>query len=402
MKKILSILQLNNQNVLEYFTQENIENLHKVMNNRYDLQLKLEKYLSKIRKTIDKNSKLYYEIMAFLNTKKDSKNIFELEQIRDFISQTPNPLNQLHRVQYNTINYNTFICLMLSLLTNDKKYVSITNDNTDTFILSISSFILGMQYDYSINDISNEYFSEEVRQSLHTTRSNSINVSISKIIRNAISHGEYYLHNKNGKEYIKIENSGRIGKFFELEISYEEFLKHIKENYISAFKGNYPIFLPLASMVESGLTYQSLKSDTKNSIISLLALNAFNIIEYNTQHHFKKISNLDSILDISNFKFDCSQNSKYNGRNITVYELLENIKNAIGHGNINYNEKTSEIEFNNTNPHKNPPEWVSTTKIHIINLIKFFGNQSLYNISTQTSERTNYNNSNMNYNIIKK
>ena len=35
-------------------------------------------------------------------------------------------------------------------------------------------------------------------------------------------------------------------------------------------------------------------------------------------------------------------------------------------------------------------------RITEINLIKFFGNQSLYNISTQTSERTNYNNSNMN------
>lgn len=403
MKKILSSLQLNNQNILEYFTQENIEKIYKEMNNRYELQLKLEKYISIIKEKIDKKSKLYYEIMelSISNKDKDEEYVFELEKIREFISQTTNPLNQLHRVHYNIINYNTFISLMLSILTNDKQYVSLTSEDTDTFILSISSFILGMQYDHSVNAIDNEYFSEEVRQSQHTIRPNNTNVSISKIIRNAIAHGEYYLHDKNGKQYIKIENSGRTGKFLELEISYEEFLKHIKENYITAFKDNYPMFLPLASMVESGINYESLKLDKKNSLISLLALNAFNIIEYNTQHHFKEISNLDNILDISDFNFVCSPNSRYHGRNITVYELLENVKNAIGHGNINYNDKTEEIEFNNTNPHRNPPEWVSTTKIHIINLIKFFGNQSLYNISTQTSERTNEENIYMNYNIKK-
>ena len=397
--KILSNLELNNKNILEYLTPENLQILSKMIHSRINSQSQIEQYLGKIIKKIDKDSDLYYEILALINQKYPVKEIhylYELERITEFISKTSNPLNQLQRIQYNIKNYNTFTCIMLTLLTNDYKYISQIGDNIDVFLLSISSFILGMQYDNSARDISNEYFSTKVRESLYTAKPNSI-VSISQIIRNAISHGEYYLYNKNGIQHIKIENSGRIGKKFELEISYDEFIKHIKENYLVNFKENYPNFSPLTSIMESGIRYETLKLERKNFILSLLALNAFNIIEYNLQHHFKKIRNIDEFTDISNFKFECSENSKYYEKNITVYELLENIKNAIGHGNVKYNEQTEELEFNNTNPHKNPPQWVSTSKIKVINLLKFFSNNFLYDMSTQTTDRINYETSMSNF-----
>ena len=389
--KILHDLNLNNNNILEYFTDENIQILSQAINTRIDSQYQVDEKNTKITKKIDKNSDLHSEMLTLTNSKKEIHYLYELERLIDFISQTPNPLNQLYRIQYNIANYNTFICLMLRFFTKKKKYTDKIREYVDEFRLSMSAFILNMQFDNLVINIDNAYFSEEVRHSLHyISKSNDVNVSINKIIRNAISHGEYYLHNKNGKKYIKIENSGRKGKFLELEISYDEFIKYIKDNYLEEFNANYPNFLLLSSILKENVVKEN--SIKKNEfIMSLITLNAFNIIEYNTQHHFKEIKYLNKFVDISNFIFKCSEKSKYFEREITVYELLENIKNAIGHGNINYNDETEEIEFNNINPHKNPPEWVSSTKITLNDLIRFFSNSSLYNISTMTNSRTNYN-----------
>ena len=111
----------------------------------------------------------------------------------------------------------------------------------------------------------------------------------------------------------------------------------------------------------------------------ILLLN--DIVQYNTEHHFKTESTTDEF-DLSAFTFTNElDNGKDISNKINSKQKLMNIKNALGHDNVVWNGDTIELH-NIWNGRRN--KHIKAT-CNLSNLIMTFIGYSIYDFSTMSS-----------------
>ncbi|MBQ9854372.1 MAG: hypothetical protein IJO57_05015 [Bacilli bacterium] len=160
-----------------------------------------------------------------------------------------------------------------------------------------------------------------------------------KYMRNASSHGEYYPDFENPSN-IKIIVEGH-GLEKEI-ISYLDLIE-FTQNKLSLLndKSDIGLFLKLFRSNNITNTVLSLieNDDIRNELISKLCiLSLFNIIQYNNENYFridKKDSGKESYADKIDLGDFFTTSYLIEGR--TNFEIMQTIKNALGHMNVKYN-----------------------------------------------------------------
>lgn len=155
-------------------------------------------------------------------------------------------------------------------------------------------------------------------------------------LRNLSSHGDYNVVDQNG--VIQIVKNGVAS------VSYEELLSFVKSK-IYNINPDYKCFVDLINKFTEENANSELSEQERLEF--LVKLSAFVVIQYNTQHYFKELKTDDGVSITDKMNADKVFSLKRGGVDITAsgYDILEYIKNALGHGNVAVND--SVVSFYN-------------------------------------------------------
>lgn len=303
--------------------------------------------------------------------------------------------NELFRLEQNITNYNFFLNTIL-YLEEPSHTIKISTEEYKKIKINCLMFLLNCDYELDNSNYQNYQFSYKTKESIFVRKSMFDNgkgqmvedrftikaniKDVAKIIRDSASHGEYY-YEENGS--IRIENSEDIPRI-NMNISFVELYNYIITNLSEETKDKYKWLFSLLETDNIAEFINSNRDNKKEISKQLIVLSLFNIIQYNLQHHFKDES-MHSKIDLSMFNFN---NHLSDDKNITSelseYDKLLIIKNAIGHGNIHWDSnflilENRWIRKRNKNNGKNKDIICSSAYLDILD---FMCQQSLYHIST--------------------
>ena len=134
---------------------------------------------------------------------------------------------------------------------------------------------------------------------------------------------------------MRIENSKGIPRIG-INLQYGLLHDFVMNNLSDETKEKYDY---LVKIVKANSFEEVLNNYDNNALNQMLALMLNNIVQYNIEHHFKETENETDNLNLSMFSFFDENN---NGIDITLSlsnkDKLMNIKNAIGHNHITWND----------------------------------------------------------------
>lgn len=324
-------------------------------------------------------------------------------------------MNEYARLNNNLISYNYFLLFLNSYYKN-KNTIKLSNFNS--FKVNILMFLLDVDYEknastyenYSFLDIPISFIENHIKKDGSeddlTVKAKSKNYA--KILRDAASHGEFYpndqrnnfMHGRyniddekilNESSMIRIENSKgipRIGINFRYGILYDFVMNNLSDD----TKGNYDF---LIKIVKSDSFEDAIIDCSLNDLDQMLVLMLNNIVQYNLEHHFKEsIDEIDN-LNLSMFSiFDENNNGNDITLNITNKEKLMDIKNAIGHGNIKW-EDDKLVLVNSWQPSNSRDTRLPTNRKIICNrkqVIEFLLQKDLYDFAISNQVNNSFNN----------
>lgn len=327
-----------------------------------------ETKLKAIKKIIlERHSESLLELSRAKYNLKTSNLIFRMINLLinddgEYSEKTNNQVhNQLINENLNVFKVNMSIFIIHLIFEKIRERLdTIMNENETNIISSLDDLLLEYNNDAKIlgevlasrfkyiqddSNLRNNY--RIMKEYLITKGFNGNFNSLFQFVRNSSSHGEYYpVIDTDGNIHIKIYNNGREKDSLELQQLFD--FTDEKIGALSNFD-EYKLILTLYKsndLVE--IVNELKKSSSKEELLKFLAiLSVFNVIQYNNQKFFKTLhSSTDSEkrkIDLLNIKkyFQTS----YNNSERDNYDILETIKNAIGHMNVSYTNEI--IEFNN-------------------------------------------------------
>ena len=268
-------------------------------------------------------------------------------------------INEFGRLNNNLVSYNYF----LTFLSSYYKSGGIKQpSNFNSFKINILMFLLDVDYEKNISAYENYSFPEVPISYIenHLKRDGSEddftikakNKKFAKILRDAASHGEFYPNDQRNNfvhmnfkvqdeefleesSMVRIENSKGIPRIG-MNLQYGIIYNFVMDNLSDETKAKYNF---LVKIVESNNFDEILNNCSSNDLNQMLILILNNIVQYNLEHHFRKTENEIDKLDLSMFSiFDENNNGIDITSSLSSKDKLMNIKNAIGHDNISWNE----------------------------------------------------------------
>ena len=315
-------------------------------------------------------------------------------------------INEFGRLNNNLISYNYF----LSFLSSYYKCGEVGQlSNFNSFKINVLMFLLDMDYEnntsmyenYSFPDISISYIENHIKRdgSEDSFTIKAKNKNYAKILRDAASHGEFYPNDQrnifahmnfiiqeddfiiNESNIVRIENSKGIPRIG-INLQYGLLHDFVMNNLSDETKEKYDY---LVKIVKANSFEEVLNNYDNNALNQMLALMLNNIVQYNIEHHFKETENEIDNLNLSMFSFFDENN---NGIDITSSlsnkDKLMNIKNAIGHNHITWND--NELILKNDWIPSNSGDNRAPIKRRIVcskdQLIEFLLQNDLYSFAT--------------------
>ncbi len=344
--------------------------------------------------------KLYKKILE----KKSNSKIFNppltQDEINNFVFRMI--INEYSRLNQNIINYNFF---MKTLSAFYKLGANERIEDQRVIKTSILMFLLDCDYEKH-SDIYEQYnfshISVNCRENKYSNGDDDVmtikakNNKIAKMLRDAASHGEFYPEDQRNNfvhlnyriedndlifppSTIRIENSEVIPRIG-FNMSYENLNKFVMDNLSEETKNKYSFLIKIVESENIDDVIYSGDGISKDAIKEIMILMLHNIVQYNTEHHFKDLQMEDKI-DVSKFNF---YNLLMGGVDITSelpqIKKLMTIKNALGHDNVNWNGDKLEL-INAWTPARGRPVQNQAT-ISFNDLIFMFMQYNLYNVST--------------------
>lgn len=300
-------------------------------------------------------------------------------------------INESRRLNNNLISYNYFLSFLSSYYKcGEVKQLS----NFNSFKINVLMFLLNMDYEkntsmyenYFFPDISISYIENHIKRdgSEDDFTVKAKNKNYAKILRDAASHGEFYPNDQrnNLKEsnIVRIENSKGIPRIG-MNLQYGIFHDFVKNNLSDETKAKYDF---LVRIVEANSFEEVLNNCDNNALNQMFTLMLNNIVQYNIEHHFKETEDEIDNLNLNMFSVFDENN---NGIDITSIlsnkDKLMNIKNAIGHDNIAWND--NELVLINDWAPSNSRDTRAPIKRRIVcskdQLIEFLLQNDLYNFA---------------------
>ena len=211
-----------------------------------------------------------------------------------------------------------------------------------------------------------------IEQGFDTTKT-----PIFKFLRNSSSHGEFYpIIRDNNDIDIKIDNDGKEKQVISLQT-----LITLVDSKLSTLPSaeEYQIFIDFYKSTDILETMEKYKKEGKTTgVIKMLAiLFMYNIVQYNTEQLFSElktgkrsqIRKVDNLNIRKYFTFSGTSEDKN-------YKILETIKHAIGHMNIEY--ENGNITFENR-------KYNQSCTASIINIFAFALKSGIYGTVTATT-----------------
>ena len=365
---------------------------------------------------LEKNN-LYKSILQAKSNSKFFDPTLTQEEINNFAFRMM--INEFSRLNQNIINYNFFMKCLFAFY---KKGSVEKIENQEVIKTSILMFLLDCDYEnnqsayeqYDMSNIEVEYRENKYKNGNDDSLTiKAKNNNIAKMLRDAASHGEFYPEDQRNNiahgyyslekgelvstsAPIRIENSEVIPRIG-FNISYNILNKFVMGNLSEDIKSKYKFLVKLVESENIEDVIFSSNGFTVDSLKEIMILMLHNIVQYNTEHHFKDLQMEDEI-DMSKFTFYDILNG---GTDITSdlppLKKLMNIKNALGHNNVSWNGDNLEL-INRWNPRRGDAvENKAVISFH--DLISTFVQYNLYAIST--TSQSEYDANNKNINIIK-
>lgn len=311
-------------------------------------------------------------------------------------------INEYSRLNQNIINYNFF---MKTLAAFYKMDVNEKLEDQRVIKTSILMFLLDCDYERN-SDIYEQYnfsnISVKCRENKYQNGNDDVmtikyqNNRVAKMLRDAASHGEFYPEDQRNNlahlnykiedndlifpsSTIRIENSEVIPRIG-FNLSYENLNKFVLDNLSEETRSKYKFLIKIIESENIEDVVYSSDGLSKDSIKEMMILMLHNIIQYNTEHHFKDLQMEDKI-DLSKFNF---YNLLMGGVDITSdlpqIKKLMTIKNALGHDNLNWNGDNLEL-INAWTPSRGRAVQ-NKAVISFNDLIFMFMQYNLYTVST--------------------
>ena len=313
-------------------------------------------------------------------------------------------LNEYGRLNNNLISYNYFLEFLTSYYKIDNK---IKLSNYNSFKISVLMFLLDVDYEknsdayenYSFSDVSISIIENHIKrdgsEDDFTVKAKSKRYA--KILRDAASHGEFYPNDQRNNfahmnfdsskddlisesNIIRIENSRGIPRIG-MNLQYGILYNFVMDNLSDETKVKYNF---LIKIIESNSFDELLNNCSSNDLSQMLVLMLNNIVQYNIEHHFKEAESEIDNLNLCMFSiFDENNNGIDITSSLPNKEKLMNIKNAIGHDHITWNDNEM-VLINDWTP-SNARDTRVSIKRRIVckkeQLIEFLLQNNLYNFS---------------------
>lgn len=311
-------------------------------------------------------------------------------------------INEYSRLNQNIINYNFF---MKTLAAFYKLNINEKIEDQSVIKTSILMFLLDCDYERN-SDIYEQYnfsnVSVKCRENKYQNGNDDVmtikakNNRVAKMLRDAASHGEFYPEDQRNNlmhlnyriedndlifpsSSIRIENSEVIPRIG-FNISYENLNEFVMDNLSDETKNKYSFLIKIVESENIEDVIYSTDGVTKDAIKETMILMLHNIVQYNTEHHFRDLQMEDKI-DVSKFSF---YNLLMSGIDITSdlpqLKKIMTIKNALGHDNVNWNGDNLEL-INAWTPARGRAV-NNKAVIYFDDLIYMFMQYNLYTIST--------------------
>ena len=259
---------------------------------------------------------------------------------------------------------------------------------------------VSMYENYSFPDISISIIENHIKRD---GREDDFTVKVkekkyAKILRDAASHGEFYpndqrnnfahmnfdIHNEellSESSIVRIENSKGIPRIG-INLQYGILHKFVMDNLSDNTKLKYDF---LVKIIEANSYQDVIENSSSKDFQQMIILMLNNIIQYNIEHHFKETESEIDNLDLAGFSiYDENNNGIDITANLTNKDKLMNIKNAIGHDNITWNEDEL-ILINDWTPSNPNRDTRAPIKRKIVcnrqQLIEFLLQSDLYNFA---------------------
>ncbi len=314
-------------------------------------------------------------------------------------------INEFGRLNNNLISYNYFLSFLSSYYKNDNMEKL---SNFNSFKINTLMFLLDVDYEknvsmyenYSFPDISISIIENHIKRD---GREDDFTVKVkekkyAKILRDAASHGEFYpndqrnnfahmnfdIHNEellSESSIVRIENSKGIPRIG-INLQYGILHKFVMDNLSDNTKLKYDF---LVKIIEANSYQDVIENSSSKDFQQMIILMLNNIIQYNIEHHFKETESEIDNLDLAGFSiYDENNNGIDITANLTNKDKLMNIKNAIGHDNITWNEDEL-ILINDWTPSNPNRDTRAPIKRKIVcnrqQLIEFLLQSDLYNFA---------------------
>jgi len=311
-------------------------------------------------------------------------------------------INEYSRLNQNIINYNFFMKTLVSFY---KLGVNEKIEDQNVIKTSILMFLLDCDYEKN-TDIYEQYnfsnISVKYRENKYQNGNDDIMTikaktkRIAKMLRDAASHGEFYPEDQRNNlmhlnykiedndlilpsSTIRIENSEVIPRIG-FNMSYETLNKFVMENLSEEIKNKYSFLIKIVESKNIEDVIYSTDGLTKDSIKEIMILMLHNIVQYNTEHHFKDLQMEDKI-DVSKFSFyNLLMGEVDITSDLPQLKKIMNVKNALGHDNVNWSGDNLEL-INDWTPARGRAV-KNKAVISFNDLIFMFIQHNLYNVST--------------------
>ena len=247
-------------------------------------------------------------------------------------------IDEYRRLNNNLISYKYFLSFLSSFYGSNN---NIKLNDFQNFKCTILMFLLDVDYDGNTPAFDNYQFPEIPISCIenHVKKDGSEddftlkakNKMYAKIIRDAASHGEYYPEGDG----VRIENSKGIPRI-SLRLGYSDLHKFVMDNLSDSVKNKYSFLLKIVEADK----FEDVQTKENDSLNQMLVLMLNNLVQYNLEHHFNYTESEINEMDLTMFSvFDENDNNKRIDSNLPNKKILMDIKNAIGHDNVTFNEE---------------------------------------------------------------